>query len=337
LRQIEEFSGPRDAEIDSANNDIAAVRAELKKEIEYFRNLSLQAMSVDIISEGEHLSNVDMLNDWLEELSDRKPYVDVSDIENDVQLRVTSMEKVLNSSAAQLEEELNRELLSIRFKVGADAVPEGWDTRARHALDKRNLSLVRELINQLKEHSDRNARLVETSLLENADLLGFLQVEEPLYNLLHEHPNPREAGDRVIDERPGGLDYAVHKADFKDAISTLLEWRSKGKNKKATLEKPTYEGIVDVLQFLNLEVVQKIGKHDVLNNCEYTPTGDFRRLKVRISRPILPKGFPLFGGEISSSQPLNVIFVQGGWNQAGLIDLIERHGQPDRIIGRALA
>lgn len=332
LRQIEEFSGPRDAEIDSANNDIAAVRAELKKAIEYFRNLSLQAMSVDIISEGEHLSNVDMVNDWLEELSDRKPYVDISDIENDVQLRVTSMEKVLNSSAAQLEEELNRELLSIRFKVGADAVPEGWDTRARHALDKRNLSLVRELINQLKEHSDRNARLVETSLLENADLLGFLQVEEPLYTLLHEHPNPREAGDRVIDERPGGLDYAVHKADFKDAISTLLEWRSKGKNKKATLDRPTYEGIVAVLQFLNVDVVQKIGKHDVLNSCEYTPTGDFRRLKVRISRPILPKGFPLFGGEISSSQPLNVIFVQGGWNQAGLIDLIERHGQPDRAI-----
>lgn len=332
LRQIEEISGPRDAEIDSASNDIAGVRSELKKAIEQFRNLSLQAMSVDIISEGEHLSNVDMVNDWLEKLSDRKPYVDVSDIEGEVQRRVMSMQKVLNSSAAQLEEELNGELLSIRVKVGAESVPEGWDARARRALEKRNLSLVRELINQLKEHSDRNTRLVETSLLENVELLAFLQVEESLYSLLQEHPNPREAGDRVICDRPGGLDYSTHKADFKDAISTLLEWRSKGKNKKATLEKPTYEGIVAVLQFLGLDVVHKEGKTEVLNSCEYTPTGDFRRLKVRISRPTLPKGFPLFEGDIGSFQPLNIIFVQGGWNLAGLVDLIERHGHPDRAI-----
>lgn len=332
LRQIEEIDGPRGAEIDSVSNDIARVRAELKKAIEQFRGLSLQAMSVDLINEGEHLSNVDVVNDWLEELSDRKPYVDVSDIDNDVQMRVRSMEKLLVSSAAQLEEELDRELLSIRVKVGSDAVPEGWDVRARHALQKRNLALVRELINQLKEHSERNARLVETSLLDNAELSAFLQVEAPLYTLLHEHPNPREAGDRVICDQPGGLDYAVHKADFKDAISTLLEWRSKGKNKKPTLEKPTYEGIVAVLQFLGIDVVNKQGKADVLANCEYTPTGDFRRLKVRISRPTLPKGFPLFEGDIGASQPLTIIFVQGGWNQAGLIDLIERHGQPDRSV-----
>ncbi len=332
LRQIEEISGPRDAEIVSVSNDIAGVRAALKKAIEQFRNLSLQAMSVDIISEGEHLSNVDMVNDWLDKLSDRKPYLDVSDIDNEVQLSVMSMEKLLNSSAALLEEELDRELLSFRTKVGADAVPEGWDVRARHALEKRYLSLVRELINQLNEHSNRNTRLVETSLLENAELLAFLQTEAPLYRLLHEHPSSREAGDRVIDERPGGLDYSKHKADFKDAISTLLEWRNKGKNKRTALEKPTYEGIVAVLQFIGLDVVQKVGKTDVLNSCEYTPTGDFRRLKVRISRPTLPKGFPLFEGDIGSLQPLNIIFVQGHWNQAGLIDLIERHGLPDRAV-----
>lgn len=332
LRQLEEISGPRDAEIDSVSNDIAGVRAELKKTIEQFRNLSLQAMSADIISEGEHLANIDQVHEWMEEISNRKPYVDVSDIDDEVQLRKRSMEKFLHSSAAQLEEELDRELLSFRIKVGQDAVPEGWDARTRQALEKRNLSLVRELINQLKEHSERNARLVETSLLENAELAAFLQVSNELYTLLHVHPNSREAGERIINEQPGGLDYAVHKADFKSTIGTLLEWRSKGKNKKATLEKPTYEGLVSVLQFLGIDVVNKIGKTEVLNSCEYTPTGDFRRLKMRISRPTLPKGFPLFEGGVGSSQPLNIIFVQGDWNQAGLIDLIERHGQPDRAI-----
>jgi len=332
LRQLEEICGPRDAEIDSVSNDIAGVRARLKKTIEQFRNLSLQAMSVDIISEGEHLANVDQVHEWMEELSDRRPYIDVSDIDGDVQLHVRSMEKFLNSSAAQLEEELDRELLSIRIKVGQDAVPEGWDARARQALEKRNLSLVRELINQLKEQSERNARLVETSLLDNAELSAFLQVSTELYTLLHEHPNPREAGERVINEQPGGLDYSVHKADFKEAIGTLLEWRSKGKNKRPALEKPTYEDIVRVLQFLGIDAVNKLGKPDVLNSCEYTPTGDFRRLKVRIARPTLPKGFPLFEGGVGTPQPLNIIFVQGGWSQGGLTDLIERHGQPDRAV-----
>lgn len=332
LRQLEEISGPRDAEIDSVSNDIAGVRAKLKKTIEQFRNLSLQAMSVDIISEGEHLANIDQVHEWMEELSDRRPYVDVSDIDDNVQMRVRSMEKFLNSSAAQLEEELDRELLSIRIKVGKDAVPEGWDARARQALEKRNLSLVRELINQLKEQSERNARLVETSLFDNAELTAFLQVNNELYTLLHEHPNPREAGERVINEQPGGLDYAVHKADFKETIGTLLEWRSKGKNKRPALEKPTYEDIVGVLQFIGIDAVNKLGKPDVLKSCEYTPTGDFRRLKVRIARPTLPKGFPLFEGGVGTSQPLNIIFVQGGWSQGGLTDLIERHGQPDRAV-----
>ncbi|TPQ32041.1 hypothetical protein [Cupriavidus pinatubonensis] len=332
LRQMESDSSPRAADIDSVSNDIAGVRADLKKAIEQFRNLSLQAMSVDIISESEHLANADLVNEWLEELSDRRPYVDISDIDAEVQQRVRSMEKLLNSSAALLEEELDRELLSIRVKLGQDAVPEGWDVRARHALEKHNLSLGRELINQLKEHSERNARLVETWLLDNVELTAFLQVDVLLSTLLYEHPNPREAGERVIQDAPGGLDYSVRKADFKSAIATLLEWRSKGRNKKTKLERLTYEGIVSVLQFLGLDVLQKIGTEDVLTDCEYTPTGDFRRLKVRISRPTLPKGFPLFEGDIGTPQPLNIIFVQGDWSQAGLIDLIERHGQPDRSI-----
>lgn len=333
LRQLEVDGNQRAVEIDSVSNEIAGVRAELKKVIEQFRNLSLQAMSVDIISEDEHLANDDFVNEQLEKLSDRKPYVDVSDIETEVQERGRSMEKLLKSNAALLEEELDRELLTIRVKLGQDAVPEGWEVRARRALDRRNLSLVRELINQLKEHSERNARITEDTLqFDNVELNAFLQVEGALSTLLREHPNAREAGEKVVHEAPGGLDYAVNKTEFKAAIRTLLEWCSEGKNKKAKLGKETYEGIVSVLQFIGLDVVQKIAKEDVLRSCEYTPTGDFRRLKVRIARPPLPKGFPLFEGNIGSSQPLNIIFVQGEWSQAGLIDLIERHGQPDRSV-----
>ena len=331
LRQMigEGMSSASDA--DAVSNDIAGVRADLKKVIEQFRNLSLQASSVDMISEGEHLDNVDIVNVWLEEVSNRRPYLDVSDINAEVQQRVRSLDRLLNSSSATLEEELDRELLSIRVKVGQDAVPDGWEVRARQALAKRSLSLVRELINQLKEHIELNTRLVETSLFDNVQLKAFLQVEAPLSSLLRDHPNSREAGERVIAEQPGGLDYSVHKAAFKDAIGVLLEWRSKGKNRRTKLDKPTYDGIVSVLAFLGLGAAPTSGREDVLNSCEYTPTGDFRRLKVRISRPNLPRGFPLFEGDIGSL-PLNIIFVQGDWSQAGLIELVERHGQPDRSI-----
>lgn len=334
LNQLQELGGQHDSEIDTASNHIGGVRSELKKSIEQFRHLSLQGFSVgiDIISEDEHLLNVDQVNQWLDELSNRKPYVDISDIESDVRMRVRSMEKLLNSIAAQLDEEFNRELLGIQIKVGPDAVSEEWRARARQALEIRNLSLVRELINQLKEHSDRNARLVGTSLLENAELATFMRVQKAVYDLLHQHPNPREAGERVIQEQPGGLDYGVNKVEFKSAISTLLEWRNKGRNRRAALEKATYEGMTLVLQFIGIEVINKQGKSDVLASCEYSDTGDFRRLKVRISRPSLPKGFPLFQGDIGSSQLLNIIFAQGEWNQAGLVELIERHGQPDRAI-----
>ena len=332
LRQQEKNGNLLSGEIELVTADIAGSRAELKKQIEHYRNLSLQAMSVDLIGEVEHLTNIDQINEFLEQLSNKNPYVDTSDIKNAIDDRIKSIERLLNANASSLQEELDRELLNIRVKLGQDAVPQGWDLKAKNAIDKKSLSLVRELINQLKEHSAKNTRLQETSLIDNIELSIFMKVENDLYSLLNEHLNPREAADRIIHESPGDLDYSLHKTDFKHAIETLLEWRKKGKNKKAALDKATYESIVYILNFIGLEVNEKIGVADVLKSCEYSPSGDCRKLNVRISRPFLPKGFPIFDGEIGSGQLLNVIFVQGEWNLAGLVDLIERQGQPERAV-----
>jgi hypothetical protein len=332
LRQKEKNGNLFSVEIDLVTADIAGSRAELKKQIEHFRNLSLQAMSVDLIGEIDHLTNMDQISDCLEQLTNRNPYVDTTDIKNVIDDRIKLIERLLNANASSLQEELDRELLNIRVKLGQDAVPQGWDLKAKNAIDKKSLSLVRELINQLKEHSAKNTRLQETSLIDNIELSTFLKVEDDLYSVLNEHLNPREAADRVLQETPGGLDYSLHKTEFKHAIETLLEWRKKGKNKKVALDKSTYESIVFILNFIGLEVNEKIGVADVLKSCEYSPSGDCRKLNVRISRPILPKGFPIFDGEIGSGQLLNIIFVQGDWNLAGLVDLIERQGQPERAV-----
>lgn len=332
LRQQEKNGNFLSGEIEIVTSDIAGSRAELKKQIEHFRNLSLQAMSVDLIGEVEHLNNTDQINEFLEQLSNRNAYVDTSDIKNSIDDRIKSIERLLNANASSLKEELDRELLNIRVKLGQDAVPQGWDLKAKAAIDKKSLSLVRELINQLKEHSAKNTRLQETSLIDNIELSTFLKVEIDLYSILNEHLNPREAADRIIQESPGDIDYSINKTEFKHAIETLLEWRKKGKNRKPTLDKSTYEGIVSILNFIGLDVNEKIGAADILKSCEYSPSGDCRKLNVRISRPILPKGFPIFDGEIGSGQLLNVIFVQGEWNLAGLVDLIERQGQPERAV-----
>ena len=334
LRQLEVVGEKHDADIDGVNSEIAGTRAQLKQTIEQFRNLSIQGMSVEVITENDHLFNMIQAKEWIDTLSNLKPFVDVSRIEEDVKKRNRGLENLLNSSAAELNDELDQALLNLRTKVGPDAVPEGWVVRARSALARRNLTVVRELINQLQDHINRSARIGESSALENIELENFLKVELSLYALLNEHPNPREAGENVIHEQPGGFDYSTQKAAFKDTILTLMEWGRKGQNKRPLLEKTTYEGIVGVLGFLGftVQIQSKVGTPDVLDKCEYNPSGDFRRLKVRVARPTLPKGFPLFEGDLSAAIPLNVIFVQGVWNLAGLNVLVEHHGLPDRAV-----
>ncbi|MFM0197764.1 hypothetical protein PQQ65_32195 [Paraburkholderia strydomiana] len=332
LRQLEGLGSKLDGEIDATIASIAGIRAGHKQDIDQFRNLSVQAMSADLITEDEHLSNMDIADDWLEKLSSLKPFIDVSFIGDAINSRTRGLEKLLNSNASELDEELNQALLTIRTKVGPDAVPDGWDVRARSALERRSLTVVRELINQLQDHINRNARLLESSQHENVDLKTFIQIEPELFELLHTHQNPREAGDRVIQEQPGGLDYSVQKAAFRDTIATLMEWGGKGPNKRSTLDRKTYESIVGVLRFLGFTEEYPQGIPDVLLDCEYSPGGGFRRLKIRVQRPALPKGFPLFEGDVSSSTPLNVILVHGNWSLAGLAELVERHGLPDRAV-----
>lgn len=338
LRQLPLLEGQHDADIEGVNTKIAGTRADLKKAIEHFKSLSIQAVSTDVavsddaIPEDEHLANMLQASEWLEKLKDYKPYVDVTPLEDEVKRLSRALSNQLNSMAMALEEELNQGLLNLRTRLGPDAVPEGWEARARAALERRNLTVVRELVNQLQDHLNRNAHITAHANQDNPDLLKFLEVETHLYTLLHEHPSPREAGERVIHERPGGLEYSVERSTFKDTVETLLEWRSRGQNKKPTLEKRTYEGIVEVLEFIGFTPVDTSVNADTLRNCEYSTTGDFRRLKVRIGRPILPKGFPIFEGDHFESVPLNVIFVQGSWNLSGLIELVERHGLPAKPV-----
>ena len=60
-------------------------------------------------------------------------------------------------------------------------------------------------------------------------------------------------GERVIHEQPGGIDYSLNRAAYKDRVEILLEWASRGQNKKPALEKMTYEGIVEVLEFAGFD------------------------------------------------------------------------------------
>lgn len=332
LRQMESLGATHGPIIDGVNSKIAGTRAELKKAIEQFKNMSIQAMSVDVISENDHLFNMLVASDWLEKLSTIKPFLDVSLMDDEVRKRSKGLEKLLNSLGAELDDELNQGMLVLRTRLGAEAVSDAWIARARAALSRRSLTVARELINQLQDHINRNARLTDSSVQENGDLTKFLQVEAPLYAVLHEHPNPRGAGERVIHEQPGGIDYSLNRAAFKDTVEILLEWASRGQNKKPALEKMTYEGICEVLEFAGFPVIEKQGNSATLRNCEYSTTGDFRRLKVRIARPTLPKGFPLFEDDQAEQVSLNLIFAQGVWNLSALTDLVEKHGLPTRSV-----
>jgi hypothetical protein len=343
LIQIEERGERQTLRLSSVNADIAGTRAELKKVIDQFRNLSIQAMSVDMISEQDHIDNMEMSREWVGELSTLKPFADLSPMEEDVRKSTSSLEKLLNSNAVALTEELDQGLLELRTKVDAKAVPEAWETSARRALERRSLTVVRELLNQLQDHIRRNAKLSEVLPHENEDLTKFLAVEPKLSELLHEHPNAREAGTRVIEEKPGDLDYSASKAAFRKVIGILLGWRVKGPNKRTHLEKEGYESIVSVLEFLGFKVPEKSkeGAPTTLSGCEYRPLGDFRSLKIKVAYPALPKGFPLFERPLSDTAAplsasdttfsLNIIFLQGAWSLTSLTGSTE-HSLPDRAV-----
>lgn len=340
LRQLEEAGDRRDDAINVVISDITTERKALKQTIEQYRNLSLQAQLNDVIPEADHHGNIGRSDDWLEALSARKVYLGISDITHTAQVALRLMERALSSKAVDVAAELDQELGIIRDKLGVDAVPDVWESRARQALERRSLSLVTELINQLREHRDSNSRVEATTLLENVELNRFQQVQTVLHSLLTNHPNPREAADLIIDKQPGGLDVTSDKSAFRAVMATLLEWRSKGKNKRPQLEKETYEGITAALEFVGFDVKTKEGKADVLRNCEYSSIGEARRLSVRINRPSLPKGFPLFEGDIGTETSLNVIFVQGYWVQETLHEMVERDGFPGKsvlIVGHPLS
>ncbi|WP_186191879.1 hypothetical protein [Burkholderia gladioli] len=337
LRQLE-ASGDRREDIEVVSAKIAGTRVDLTKAIEDFKSLSIQAMSDDVtlsddaIAEEEHLANMLRASEWLEKIKGYKFFVDTSPIEDEVKRLTRDLDKQLSRMARALEEELSQGLLDLRTRLGTEAVPESWEARARAALEQRKLMVVRELVNQLQDHLNRNARLTAYTNQDNADLANFLMVEQPLYSLLQQHPNPREAGERIIQERPGNFEYSGVRATFKDTIETMLEWRSRSQNRKPNLEKRTYEGLVQVLEFIGFIPIEKNGNADVLRSCEYSTTGDFRRMKVRVQRPTLPKGFPIFEGDHSKDVSLNVIFVQGAFSLNGLVDLVERHGLPAKAV-----
>jgi hypothetical protein len=148
LLQRQSLGKQLDGQIETVSAAIAGTWAKLRMDIEIFKNFSIQAFAVDVVSDDDHLIHMEMASEWLDQLSNTKAFIDVSPIHTDVLSKSRSLEMLLNSHAQELIEELNHDLLSIRTKVGPDAVPEEWEVRARAALEARNLSCPRNFVFQ---------------------------------------------------------------------------------------------------------------------------------------------------------------------------------------------
>jgi hypothetical protein len=333
LRQMASL-GMKHEDIEAVSAKITVARFEIKKSIEQYKSLSIQVFSVDSITEDEHQANLLQATEWEEQLDKLPPFADVEPLSEEVMRFSKLLEMSLYSSAVDLEEELNKGLLTLRTKLGADAIPPAWEERARQALERRSLTVVRELVNQLQDHINRNAIISSAPATGNNDLYAFLQIEGDVYGLLHDYQNPREAGELISSQRPGGMDYTAQKSAFKNTIETLMEIRKRGQNKKSNLEKPIYEGIANILHFIGLSPVEMTANIETLRGCEYSISGDFRRLKVRIAKPLMPKAFPVFEGKGATTREvqLNVIFAQGNWSLKSLGELVEHHELPNNAV-----
>ncbi|CAE6967676.1 hypothetical protein R69608_07033 [Paraburkholderia nemoris] len=314
--------------------DLKEVRREIdgallavRQSIERLRTLSGQAFMADVIDEARHQYFLASADANAEELAALPTFGSATPISDRVESLCASLETVMAAQASKLETELSSSLTAIRIKLGPDAVPEVWETRMRNALSDFSLTVVRELLDQLQNHVDRGEAVRDVPLDENADLQGFLAVEKILADVLRTVANPREAGAKVIEEMPGGLQYNLRQHDFKAAMEALVEQRKTGaaKLRKPTLDLQTYNSISKVLQFIGFPIA-KSANSGQWERYEFSNQGEFRRLTLEVDRPAMPKAFPLFDNRDYVS--LNLIYLVGEWSFSGFRSAIEQDGAP---------
>jgi hypothetical protein len=330
-----------DGELKEVRREIDGSLATVRQSIERLRILAAQALMSDLIDDSRHQSFVASADASMEELEDLPTFANSDVISDRVQALCATLEALLKAHADSLETSLNSVLTEIRTKLGADAVSAAWETRTRAALSDFSLMVVHELVSQLQNHSARGEPVRDVQLDENPDLQSFLSIEKELTEVLGTVENPREAGARVIEAAPGGLQYNVQQHDFKSAIEDLVEQKKGGvaKMRKSALDLQTYAGISRVLGFAGFSVFDESPSNGVLERCEFSTHGEFRRLKLEVSRPQMPKGFPLFESGNKESVRLNLVYVRGEWSLSGFRNSIDQDGAPTTavlLVGTAL-
>ncbi|WP_049102307.1 hypothetical protein, partial [Burkholderia cenocepacia] len=285
-----------DQELKEVRREIDGALLAVRQSIERLKTLSGQAFMADVIDEARHQYFLASADASSEELVALPTFGSATPISDRVESLCASLETLLSAHAGKLETELGSLLTAIRTKLGPEAVPEVWETRLRNALSDFSLTVVRELLDQLQNHAERGELLRDMPLDENSDLHGFLAVEKALTDVLLTVGNPREAGARILEEAPGGLQYNLRQHDFKAAMEALVEQRKTGaaRLRKPALDLPTYSSISKVLQFIGFPIGNRSGSSGQWERCEFTNQGEFRRLTLEVERPAMPKAFPLF-------------------------------------------
>ncbi|MEB2607657.1 hypothetical protein SB461_14240 [Burkholderia cenocepacia] len=328
LSERSSMGEPLEQELKEVRRELDGALLAVRQSIERLKTLSGQAYMADVIDEARHQYFLASADASSEELAALPTFGSATPISERVESLCASLEAVMSAQAGRLETELTNSLTAIRIKLGPDAVPEVWETRLRTALSDFSLTVVRELLDQLQNHVERGEPVRDMPLDENADLHGFLAVEKPLTDVLRTVGNPREAGARILEEAPGGLQYNLRQHDFKAAMEALVEQRKTGaaRLRKPALDLQTYSSISKVLQFIGFPIGNRSGSSGQWERCEFTNQGEFRRLTLEVERPAMPKAFPLFDNRDSVS--LNLIYLVGEWSFAGFRSAIEQDGAP---------
>lgn len=231
---------------------------------------------------------------------------------------------------ARFSEEIlkKRELLAnlvrkARVQFGAEAVSDAWLKEINRALDSHNLPVAEEMINHLESSIIDGSKLSIEKITPNPYISGFLAVEKQLFDAIEVHRNPREIGKYLLGNPIVGLDFVASQTNCTDVIVQMAEWRS---HPKRSLDKPFYESLVLVLQYLGFQAVNKVLSAATISTIGFDQGPRFKRASVSVSDSQTGRPFPFFDHIQGGATQINVILAFGEWNAQDFCGYVETLG-----------
>jgi hypothetical protein len=319
-----------------ANDDVTIELQDVKKQSDNDRHLLRQkADRVQTMVHNAALSNLieddrayqlTADNDYLlEQINSLDTLDSVSELSDDVDAWERDLQSRFSVEVLRKTEALENLVRKARVQSGAEAVSDAWLEQINRALASNNLPVAEEMLNHLESSITDGSKLSIEEITPNPYLPGFLATEKKLFEAIEIHRNPREIGKFLLGNPIEGLDFVNSHTNCTDIIVQMAEWRS---HPKRSLDKPFYEALVTVLEYIGFQVTNKALSATTVSSIAFEQGLRFKRASITVSRSETGRPFPLFDDTHGGTIQVNVIMAFGEWSVQDFRSYLETLGLP---------